>query len=169
MNAAAKLNEIGSSAEGALLVALTEAGFPVSSVAALRDQFDMLPCPLAALLLAWIPRLADRRLQESVMWALLSAPTGSLDGVALTELFDATEHDELKWAIAAVINQTRPQHVDEWLMTAVCDPRSGAARNHLASAIAKMVSPEQARPVLLELFCDAPLAAVHPLSKVGNH
>jgi hypothetical protein len=52
---------------------LADAGFPVSSVAAIRDQYEPLPSGLAALLLEWIPRLEDRRLQESVAWALLAA------------------------------------------------------------------------------------------------
>ncbi len=52
-----------------LLTVLAEAGFSVSSVAAIRDQYDSLPSDLAELLLEWIPRLEDRRLQESVAWA----------------------------------------------------------------------------------------------------
>ena len=156
------------SAEARFLAALAEAGFPVSSVAGIRQQFDSLPSRLAALLLEWIPRLEDRRLQESVAWALLAAPTGTLEGVALGELFDTATHDELKRAIAAVINQTRPRQIEEWLIATVRDPRSGASRNLLAAAIAKMLPPERAVPVLIDLFHDVPLAAVHPLGKVGD-
>lgn len=150
------------------LTALSDAGFPVSSVAAIRDQYDSLPSGLAALLLEWIPRLEDRRLQESVAWALLAARSGTLDGAVLAELFDATTNDDLKRAIASVIHQTRPQNIDEWLLAVVRDRRSGASRNLLAAAVAKMLPPERAVPALLEVFQDAPLAAVHPLGKVGD-
>lgn len=150
------------------LVALAEAGFPVSSVAAIRDQYDSLPSGLAELLLEWIPRLEDRRLQESVAWALLAARKGTLDGAPLAELFDAATNDDLKRAIASVIHQTRPRNIDEWLIAAVRDRRSGATRNQLAAAVAKMLPPERAVPVLVEVFHDAPLAAVHPLGKVGD-
>lgn len=150
------------------LAALSDAGFPVSSVAAIRDQYDPLPSGLAELLLEWIPRLEDRRLQESVVWALLAARSGTLDGAALAELFDATTNDDLKRAIASVIHQTRPRNIDEWLVAAVRDRRSGASLNLLAAAVAKMLPPERARPVLIEVFHDAPLAAVHPLGKVGT-
>ena len=156
------------SSEGQFLAALAESGFPVSSVAAIRDQYDSLPSGLAALLLEWIPRLEDRRLQESVAWALLAARSGTLDGTALAELFDVATNDDLKRAIAAVINQTRPRNIDEWLIAAVRDRRSRASRNLLAAAVAKMLPAERAVPVLLEVFHDAPLAAVHPLGKVGD-
>ncbi len=157
-----------SDAEARLFAALAEAGFPVSSVAEIRDRYDPLPSGLAALLLEWIPRLEDRRLQESVAWALLAARSGTLDGAALAELFDSTTDDDLKRAVASVIHQTRPRNIDEWLLAAVRDRRSGASRNLLAAAVAKMMPPERAVPVLLEVFQDAPLAAVHPLGKVGD-
>ncbi|GDY09644.1 MAG: hypothetical protein DWI21_04555 [Planctomycetota bacterium] len=157
-----------SRAEAQLLAAISEAGFPVPSVAAIRDQYSPLPSGLAALLLEWIPRLEDRRLQESVAWALLAARSGTLDGAALAELFDAATNDELKRAIASVINQTRPRNIDEWLIAAVRDRRSGDSRNLLAAAVAKMLLPERAVPVLLDVFRDAALAAVHPLGKVGD-
>lgn len=156
------------SSEAQFLAALAETGFPISSVALIRDQYDPLPSGLAALLLEWIPRLEDRRLQESVAWALLAARSGTLDGAALAELFDATTNDDLKRAIASVIHQTRPRNIDEWLIAAVRDQRSGASRNLLAAAVAKMLLPERAVPVLLEVFRDAPVAAVHPLGKVGD-
>lgn len=152
------------------LAALSEAGFPVSSVAGIRDQYDPLPSGLAELLLEWIPRLEDRRLQESVAWALLAARSGALDGTVLADVFDAATNDDLKRAIASVIHQTRPRNIDEWLITAVRDRRSEAlsATGGLAAAVAKMLPPERAVPVLIEVFHDAPLAAVHPLGKVGD-
>ena len=161
--------------EARLLAALAEAGFPISSVTAIRDQYDSLPSSLAVLLLEWIPRLEerrleDRRLQESLAWALLAARSGTLDGAALAELFDAATDDDLKRAIASVINQTRPRNIDEWLIAAVRDQRPGASSviGGLAAAVAKMLPRERAMPVLLEVFHDAPLAAVHPLGKVGD-
>lgn len=150
------------------LAALAAAGFPVSSVAAIRDQYDPLPSGLAELLLEWIPRLEDRRLQESVAWVLLAARKGTLNGAKLGELFDSATNDDLKRAIASVIHQTRPRNIDEWLIAAVRDRWSGDSRNLLAAAVAKMLPPERAVPVLIEVFQDAPLAAVHPLGKVGD-
>ncbi len=157
--------------EAKLLAALAERGFSLLSVAGIRDQYDPLPSGLAALLLEWIPRLEDRRLQESVVWALLAVRSGTLDGAALAELFDAATNDDLKRAIAAVIHQTRPRNIDEWLLATVRDRRPGAssARGGLAAAVAKMLPPERAVPVLLEVFHDAPLATVHPLGKVGDN
>lgn len=156
------------SSEAQFLAALSEAGFPVSSVAAIRDQYDPLPSGLAELLLEWIPRLEDRRLQEPVAWALLAARKGTLDGAKLGELFDSATNDDLKRAIASVIHQARPRNIDEWLLAAVRDRRSGVSRNLLAAAAAKMLPPERAVPALLEVFHDAPLAVVHPLGKVGD-
>ena len=158
----------GRASDGQLLAALSEAGFPVSSVTAIRDQYDPLPSDLVTLLLEWIPRLEDRRLQESVAWALLAARSGTLDGAVLAELFDATTNNDLRRAIASVINQTRPRNIDEWLVAAVRDGRSRDSHNLLAAAVAKMLPPERAVPVLIEVFHDAPLAAVHPLGKVGD-
>lgn len=154
--------------ETQFLSALAEAGFPVSSVTAIRDQYDPLPSGLAELLLEWIPRLEDRRLQESVAWALLAAPKGTLDGAKLSELFDSATNDDLKRALASVIHQTRPRNIDEWLLGAVRDRRSGDSLNLLAGAVAKMLPPERAVPVLLDVFENVPLAVVHPLGKVGD-
>lgn len=154
--------------ETQFLTALAEAGFSVSSVAAIRDQYDPLPSGLAVLMLEWIPRLEDCQFQESVAWALLGAPQGMLDGAVLGQLFDAATDEGLKWAIASVINQTRPQNIELWLLDAVSNRQSGASRNLLAAAIAKMVALERAVPVLMEVFHDAPLAAVHPLGKLGD-
>ncbi|TXT27943.1 MAG: hypothetical protein FD138_2667 [Planctomycetota bacterium] len=133
--------------ETSFLAVLADAGFPAPSVAAIRDQFHPLPNALAA---------------------LLAAPKGTLDGAKLSELFDSATSDELKHSLAAVIHQTRPRGLDEWLLAAARDRRSEAARNLLAAAVAKMLPPERAVPVLLEVFHDAPLAAVHPLGKVGD-
>ncbi len=155
-------------AEAHFLASLAEAGFSVSSVEDIRQQFDPLPNSLADFLLEWIPRLEDRRLQESVAWALLAAPQGILDGMVLAELFDSATNEELQRAIASVINQTRPRNIEEWLIEAVRDRRAGASRNLLAMAVAKMLPPERAVPVLIEVFHDAPLAAVHPLGTVGR-
>lgn len=150
------------------VASLAEAGFSVSSVADIRHHFDPLPNSLAVLLLEWIPRLEDCRLQESVAWALLVAGQGTLDGAVLAELFDSATNEELKRAIASVINRTRPRNIEEWLIEAVRNQRAGASRNLLAAAVAKMLPPERAVPVLIEVFHDAPLAVVHPLGKVGS-
>ena len=150
------------------LSALSVAGFPVPSIAAIREQFHPLPTAFAELLLEWIPRLEDSRLQESVAWVLLAAPKGTLNGTALANVFDAATSDELKRAIAAVINQVRPHNIEEWLIAAVRDRRAGDARGLLAAAIAKMLPPMRAMPVLMDVFEEAPLAVVHPLGKVGD-
>lgn len=160
--------DLDRNADPQFLDALSAAGFPVSSVAAIRDQYDPLPRGLAALLLEWIPRLEDRRHQESVAWALLGASRGMLDGPVLGQLFDSATDEGLKWAIASVINQTRPQNIESWLLDAVKNQQTGTSRNLLAAAIAKMVSAERAVPVLLDVFHDSPLAAVHPLGKLGD-
>ncbi len=156
------------SVEARFLAALVASGLEVSSVAEIRTRYESLPSGLAELLLAWIPRLEDSRLQESVTWALLAAPKETLNGSVLAELFDAAATDELTCAIAAVINQTRPRNVDEWLIRAVRDHRSGNARRLLAAAVAKMLPAERAVPVLLEVFEVVPLAAVHPLGRIGD-
>jgi len=160
--------DLDRNADPQFLAALSAAGFPVSSVVMIRNQYDPLPCVLAVLLLEWIPRLEDCRLQESVAWALLGAPQGMLDGAVLGQLFDSAKDEDLKWAIASVINQTRPQNIESWLLDAVRNRQAGASRNLLAAAIAKMVAPDRAVPVLMEVFRDAPLAVVHPLGKLGN-
>ena len=154
--------------EAQFLAALVASGFEVSSVAEIHVQYESLPSGLAELLIAWIPRLEDSRLQESVTWALLAAPKETLNGSTLAELFDAATTNEVKWAIAAVINQTRPRNIDEWLIEAVRDRRSGNARRLLAAAVAKMLPAERAVPVLLEVFEAVPLAAVHPLGRIGD-
>src|SRR5262245_55647938 len=107
--------------EARFLSELADAGFPVPSIAAIRERFHSLPTALAELLLEWILRLEEGRLQESVAWALLAAPKGTLDGTKLAELFDAATSDALKHALAAVIHQTRLRNLDEWLLAAVRD------------------------------------------------
>ena len=57
--------------EAQFLFVRSESGFPIWSVETIREQYDPLPSGLAELLLEWIPRLEDRRLQE------LAAPKGT--------------------------------------------------------------------------------------------
>lgn len=155
-------------AEAPFLVVLAEAGFPIPSIDSIRNHFNPLPPELASLLIEWIPRLEDPGSQQWAAWALLAMPKRSIDGRLLTPIFDTTTNDELKWALADVIDQTRPRNIEDWLIVAIRDRRSGSARNLLASAVAKMVPAERAVPVLLEVFEDVPLAAVHSLGKMGD-
>lgn len=155
-------------AEAPFLLALAEASFPSLSVDDIRRQYNPLPQQLVLLLIDWIPRIEHPSLQESVAWVLLAVPKRSLDGRLLIPIFDTTKNDQLKWALADVIEQTRPQNIEDWLLVSVRDRRSGSARNLLASAVAKMLPAERAVPVLLEVFGDVPLAAAHSLGKVGD-
>ncbi len=155
-------------AQTPFLAALSEAGFPVATVEEIRQRYKPLPKQLSQLIIDWIPRIEHPAAQQWVAWALLAAPKRSLDGRSLTPLFDATKNDELKWAIADVIEQTRPQHLEGWMITAIKNWRSGNSRNLLASAIAKMLPTDQAVSVLIEVFDDIPMGAAHPLGKVGG-
>lgn len=156
------------SSEVGFLQILADAGFPVSSVSELRERFRPLPDRLAMLLIDWLPRLADSRLQETVAWSLLAARKQTLDGRRLAALFDETSNAEIKTALAAVFNHRGPLNSAEWLITTLGRTDSAATRNLLASAIAKWLPVEQSLPTLLSIFDLAPLAVVHPLGKVGG-
>lgn len=150
------------------LQALAVAGYPFSAASDIRERFRPLPDRLAILLIDWLPRLTDSRLQETVAWSLLAARKRTLDGRRLAVLFDETSNVELKTALAAVFNQTRPLNSADWLIAALGRTESVATRNLLASAIAKWLPAEESEPALLSVFDQTPLAVVHPLSKVGG-
>ena len=156
------------SSEVEFLQALADAGFPVSAVSDIRERYAPMPDGLAMFLIDWLPRLRDSRLQETVAWSLLAARKRMLDGRRLAALFDETSNAEMKTALAAVFNQTGPLNSDDWLIAALGRTASVAARNLLASAIAKWLPVEKSVPTLLSIFDQAPLAVVHPLGKVGG-
>ncbi len=156
------------STEAKFLNALEVAGFPVTSVSEIRERYRPLSDRMAILLIDWLPRLGDWRLQETIAWSLLAARKRTLDGSCLAAMFDETSNSELKTALAAVFNQTGPLNSTDWLMTTLGRTESVAARNLLASAISKWLPVERSLPALLSIFDVAPLAVVHPLGKVGG-
>lgn len=160
-------HRIETTGDESFLTALTNAGFPTLSVHEIRQRYNPLPTGLIGLLIEWIPRLSVCE-QEAVTWTLLAAPQCAVDGIAIANLYDTTPSIPLKAALAAVIHQTRPRGIDEWLASAVSECHSETARNFLAAAIAKTQPAERAIPVLLKVFEVTPLAAVHPLAKIGS-
>ena len=103
------------------------------------SRYAPLTQPVVELLLRWLPRVHDQLVQEVVIRTLAAAPTVHYDGRVLTRLFEATDSQNLRWAIANTLSCTQPEGVDEWVARAVQNPEFGKGREMLAIALARLI------------------------------
>jgi hypothetical protein len=129
-------------------------------------------CPLSPSvverLLSWLPRLEDPDALEVIVRALAAAPTVRFDGGELTRLFETTECESLRWAIANTLSCTQPEGVEAWVVRAVQNPAYGKGREMLAIALARLLPSTLANPVLVSLLEDLPIHAASGLALSGT-
>ena len=150
-----------------LMRTLTAEGYPAGSLRELIGRYAPIPTPLADLLVGLLVSTRHPSMQEGLVRALAAARS-PFDVAPLVELFERTNSEMLRWAIANTFAEVRPVALGSWLMRAVLDPKYGKAREMLAVAVARTTSPDQANPVLVELLNDLPGHAALGLAETGT-
>lgn len=153
--------------EEELLRELATLGFPAVSLRALLEQYAPLPTPLSEALASRVVGIKEPVIQESVVRALGAART-PFDVQPLVRLFEVTNSDSLRWAIANTFAEVRPLLIRDWLLRALLDPRSGKAREMLALAVARTSSPSEANRALAGLLDEIPGHAAIALAESGG-
>jgi hypothetical protein len=153
--------------ERPLLEALRQSGVDVDSILELAARYRRIPRHIVELLLHWLPKLENERVQEWVVRTLANV-TEPFDGHGLVEAFEKSQNVCFRWAIANTIAEARPTGVSEWLPRAITNRRYGQAREMLIVALARVVPRETAVPLLLSLFDDFPGHVAEALAEVGG-
>lgn len=145
-------------AAGPLFAELSASGYEVRSldIFTKSDAYkDAIP-----ILLKWLPKIANRRVKESIVRAL-SVPwaKGLAEAALLAKFRSASESDNLglKWAISNALEVLATDKIFDAIVELARDRRHGAARQMLAMALGKMKNPK-AVDVLIGLIEDDDVA-----------
>jgi hypothetical protein len=138
-----------------IIHALCDAGFAVGELEELVPRYAPLPDAAVSVLLHWLPKVHEERVQEMLARAL-AATTQPFDGGPLAAAFETTDSEALRWVIGNTLALTEPRGIGDWLLRKLADPRSGKARETLAIAAAKHAPREAANQILADLLEDFP-------------
>ncbi len=159
----ARLDEI----ERPITEDLRRAGVDADSIEEMTQQYAPLPSRIVAVLLHWLPRVAEDRVKESVIRAL-GAAEEPFDGRPLVDAFMADSSETLRWPIANTMAEATPFGITGWLIEAVGNRVFGSARQMLVLALARLAPGETARPILLSLLGELPGHVAAALAEIGG-
>ena len=121
-----------------VLKVLEGMGYRASSVSELPQRYAPLPGPLVNVLLRAVEEVRSEAVLDEIVRALGAAGV-QFDGSTLASLFDRTDSQPLKWAIANTLAAGRAQGIGQWVLVRLRDPAAGKAREMLAhAALAEM-------------------------------
>lgn len=150
-----------------LLEALAARGYPIATLDDLPARYAPLPESVVGVVLEKLLEIHDPGVQEQLVRALGAAAV-PFDGAPLVRLFEATESEAVRYAVANTLAQANPRGIAEWALQAVRNAEYGAAREMLALAVARHAAPDQANPVLLGLLDELPGHAALALAESGR-
>lgn len=145
---------------------LEDVGVTADSLADLRRRYFRLPGEVVQVLLRSL-EYAVPQVQDEIVRTLASVEQ-PFDARALTRLFETTESDSLRWAIANTLAELRPLDVRQWLIDTLARREYGKAREMLPLAIARTASPSVANQVLLSHFDEMPGHVALALAESGG-
>jgi hypothetical protein len=146
---------------------LRQAGFAIDAIEELAFRYAPIPGPAIRILLSWLPRVQDERVEEMIVRAL-AATTEAFDGVPLACAFEATRSEALRWAIGNTLAVANTTGLGDWVLRSVADPASGKARETLAIAAARLAPAEAANRTLAPLLKEFPASVTQAFSVSGG-
>lgn len=150
-----------------LLTSLRAAGYPVDSLGDIARTYAPLPKSLVDVLLAALPTIPEVNIKEGIVRAL-GASRVRYDGRILTDLFEATDNDSLRWAIANTLSIGKMRGVGVWVLDAMQRKEYGTARQMLPLAAVRHNPPNVANPILLGLLTEMPGHVAMALAESGG-
>jgi hypothetical protein len=157
-------------AEGSERVAmqyLASHGYPANSFQDLLQRYSPIPEDLANALLDLLSEVDNPNVVESIVRAL-GATRSELDPSPLIKLFEQTQSENLRWAIANTFAEARPRSAGEWILGALQQKSYGRAREMLALAAARTNTPDRVNPVIVQLLGELPGHAALALAESGT-
>lgn len=152
--------------EEPVLADLRAVGVNVESVDDLVNIRRIAPAAVDVMM-SWLPRLDDHRLQCMVIRALTAAGK-PYDAQPLIRLFENDTGESLRWPIAIAMTSRNAKGVSDWLQNAVKNKTFGSARQMLILALAKHVSRDVAIPLLYSVFEDLPGHVPEAMGLIGG-
>lgn len=154
---------------GAPMVLKTSAshGYSANSIQDLLQRYTPVPVELANALLDLLKHVDNPNVLESVVRALGATRSG-LDPSPIITLFERTQSENLRWAIANTLAEARPPSAGEWILGALKQKTHGKAREMLALAAARTNPPAKVNPALVELLAELPGHAALALAETGT-
>lgn len=150
-----------------LLDELAAAGYPLVNFDELLSRYAPLKEPVVNVLLSRVLGVRDKSVQQQVVRAL-GASAVPFSGMSITRLFDSTDSESLRFAIANTLAEAPVTGVSDWLLRAARDASTGTAQQMLLLAVARHIEPTRASPLLLELLDALPGHAALALAEVGG-
>lgn len=150
-----------------LLVELRERGYPLESLGEIREAYAPFPEDVVAALLGWVGRMSDPVLQSQIIRELAHS-RAPFDVTVLLRLFESSESDDVRWAIANTLAELRPVGAEEWIASALQNRQYGRAREMLPLALARIAPRDQANRVITEVFEQMPGHAALGLGESGG-
>lgn len=152
--------------EAPLLADLRDIGVNVESVNDLINIRRIGPAAIDVMM-SWLPRLDDHRLQGMVIRALTAAGK-PYDARSLIRLFENDVEESLRWPIAVAMTSPNAKGVSDWLQMAVKKKTYGSARQMLLLAAARHLSRDVALLLLYSVFEDLPGHVPEAMGLIGG-
>lgn len=154
--------------EKPVLEELLQVGMTVPSIgnSALLEPYLPLSAEAVEVLIRWVP-IAPPRVQECIV-QLLGAAGTPFDGRVLTELFDRTDSNHLRWIIANTLELAKPCMVADWLEHKLITADSGDALRPLFKAFTLIAERNSILVVARKLLEAIPDAASAVIAKHGD-
>lgn len=153
--------------ENAIMQFLADRGVRAASVHELVSTRAPFDSKIVDGLVAALAATSNVNVLESVVRAL-GAAEGSFDAQPLARLFEQTNSEQLRWAIANTLALVHPRDLREWIVKAARERRNGKAREMLALAVARTSPRHLANEVLVELLTEMPGHAALGLAETGR-
>lgn len=131
-----------------LIADLNKSGYNVESLAELLAKHAPFDDRIGLRLIEHVSQVSDPAVQEEIVRAL-GATSGALPAKPLTHLFDTTESEALRYAIANTMSIAKLKDVRPWLRSAVERPDLGVSRQMLLLAVARHLPPEESNKILV--------------------
>lgn len=155
-------------AEKSVLDSLRRLGLDVRGITELWQRpLSPLKPSIVNLLLEQLPQVSHKRVQDSMIRALTNVRK-PYDGSCIVRMFENPHTEGLRWVIGNTIAESRPTGISEWLCAAVRNPTYGKNREMLLLALARLVPPQRANPILLSLFDEFPGHVALALTESGG-
>jgi hypothetical protein len=150
-----------------ILDELNSMGVKASALGDLLRFYAPISAEITETLLHHLPAINDEVLQEQIV-RVLGSSNEPFNGAGLVKLFESSQSQNLRWAIANTIAEARPLDITNWVIYAVSNPLYGQAREMLVLAVARLASADTAREVLAPLFDIFPGHIAAALAEFGD-
>ena len=99
----------------------------------------------------------------------LATPSQRFNGEILTDLFDRTENEVLRWSIANTIFESKPLKIENWLKTTINRDDIGISKEMLLLALPRILEVEESREYLYKYFEEFPTHSANAIAEIGTN